>query len=157
MGTMPVNIRARVPSLPYQDAVLEEVYAGHLLEHLTPQEADEFLEECFRCLVSGGRIGIVVPDTREVAKRYVERSLDEVEYPRGTWWPVANLETLNHLFFYSTVQESGHRWCYDRRTLVRLLSRHGFQYIADINRFHDSRIPVGAWYQCGVEFVKPVE
>ena len=148
------DVRYHVPPLRYADESLDEIYAGHFLEHLTPAEADEFVRECFRCLTHGGKLGIVVPDTREVVQRYLRGDIDEIEFPRGVWRPINNLNTLCDLFFYSTVQESPHRWSYDTDTLGTLLVRHGFELVKPINRFSDPRIPVGAWYQCGLDAVK---
>ena len=36
------------------DATFAEVYAGHFLEHLTPEGAQRFLAECYRVLAPGG-------------------------------------------------------------------------------------------------------
>lgn len=153
-GDALADVRVRVPPLPYVDEALDEVYAGHFLEHLMPTEADDFLIECHRCLTPGGRLGIVVPDTREVVKRYVRGDIDEVEFPHGTWHKVCDLDEVCRLFLYSTVQESTHRWSYDLLTLKRLIVRHGFSIVCEIDRFADPRIPVGAWYQCGWDAVK---
>lgn len=149
------DIHAQVPPLPYTDGQLDEIYAGHFLEHLTPKEADAFLQECFRCLSPGGRIGILVPDTREVVKRYIRQDIDEIEYPRGVWRKISDLNTLCELFFYSTVQESSHKWCYDSETLGKLLVKHGFILLNEIDRFKDPRIALGTWYQCGWDARRP--
>lgn len=147
----PADIHATVPPLPYADASLDEIFAGHLIEHLTPVEARECLEECRRVLVPGGRLGVVVPDTREVVKRYLRGDLDRIEFPQGTWRPIADLDTLCALFFYSTVQASPHRWSYDLKTLAAVLEASGFEVMGEIDRFADRRLGTGAWYQCGLD------
>lgn len=148
------DIYCRVPPLPSDADSLDEIYAGHFLEHLTQADAGAFLDECWRCLVVGGRLGIVVPDTREVVKRYLRGDLDQIEYPRGTWRKVNDLETLCELFFYSTIQRSPHRWSYDLLTLGRLLVAHGFRVVGEIDRFADPRVALGAFYNCGLDCVK---
>ena len=148
------DIRIHVPPLPQETGSLDEIYAGHFLEHLTPEEADAFIDECHRCLGPKGTLGIVVPDTREIMKRHLRGDLDEVEWPRGVWHRVRDLDALCRLFIYSTVQPSPHKWSYDLLTLKRLLQRHGFEVVRPIDRFSDPRIPVGAWYQCGWDAVK---
>lgn len=148
------DVFASVPPLPFDDASLDEIYAGHFLEHLTEEEAALFMRECMRCLVPGGRLGILVPDTREVMKRYLAGSIDAVEYDR-VWYPVKDLNAVCRLFLYSTIQRSHHVWAYDLVSLGELGVKHGFKIYKEIDRFNDPRIPVGAWYQCGWDFIKP--
>jgi len=149
------DIVQSVPPLPFADASLDEIYAGHFVEHLTPEEADAFLQECFRCLTPNGRVGLLVPDTREVMKRYLRADIDEIEYPQGVWHPVADLDSVCRMFLYSTVQESGHKWSYDSRTLRNLLERNGFKVTRPIDRWKDPRVALGAWYQCGWDATRP--
>src|SRR6185295_7273791 len=125
------------------------------LEHLEPIEARAFLAECRRCLVPGGRLGLVVPDTREILTRWLRGDRECVEYPGGVWHAVADLDAVCALFLYSTVQGSPHRWSYDLGTLARLLTSAGFVITGEIDRYRDPRIPVGAWYQCGLDCAKP--
>lgn len=143
------DVYQSVPPLPYADGTLQEIYAGHFLEHLTQDEARAFLAECRRCLTPGGRLGVVVPDTREVVTRYLRGDLDRIEYPQGVFHAVADLDAVCALFLYSTAQDSRHQWSYDLTTLKRLLESAGFVVDAEIDRFRDPRISVGAWYQCG--------
>ncbi len=151
---MPAEIHQRVPPLPFEDGDVGEVYAGHFLEHLTPKDANLFLSECYRVLVPGGKLGILVPDTREVVRRYLAGE-GTMEYPVGKHRPMADLDEVCAVFLYSTVQKSPHRWSYDLETLRRRLLRAGFYPTAEIDRYSDPRIPVGGWWQCGWDAVKP--
>jgi predicted SAM-dependent methyltransferase len=153
----PADLHVKMPPIPYADGALDEIYAGHFLEHLTPDEATEFLQECYRCLSPGGRLGIVVPDTREIMKRHLRRDIDQIEHPRGCWTRIADLDDVCALFFYSTVQESGHKWSYDLDTLARKLKGAGFVIVGEIDRFHDARLGSAQWFQCGIDCVKPAE
>ena len=149
------DLYTSVPPIPYPSESMHEIFAGHYLEHLTQAEADEFLVECYRCLRPGGNLGIVVPDTAEVFRRYLDpTSYATLEFPIGTSNDLHDLDNVCHLIVFSTVQSSQHRWCYDMRTLGRLLDRHGFRVIGEINRWMDRRISVGAWYQCGLDAIK---
>jgi len=149
------DIYAHVPPIPAADASLDEIYCGHFLEHLTPTEADAFLVECHRCLVPGGTLGVLVPDTREIMRRYVAGDNSApIEYPSNTWHSAADLDAVCALFLYSSVQDSPHRWSYDTTTLRRLLERHGFRVTGEIDRWEDRRVAIGAWYQCGLDAVK---
>lgn len=154
--TVRADVYADVPPLPFPDRSMDEIYAGHFLEHLDPDTAKEFLNECYRVLVPGGRLGVVVPDTYEAVKRYLRKDVDAIEYPRGVFRSIKDMDTLCELFFYSTVQASGHKWSYDSWTLQRTLRRAGFDVIGQIDRYKDPRIPVGAWYQCGLDARRPL-
>lgn len=143
-----------VPPIPYPDGSLDEIFAGHYLEHLTQDEADDFLIECHRCLRVGGKLGIVVPDTYEVMRRYVTRETARMEFPRGQWHDLTDLDEINYLILFSTVQPSNHKWAYDSTTLWRLLEHHHFRVTGEINRWLDPRVSVGAWYQMGLDSVK---
>lgn len=146
---------ATIPPIPYESNSLEEIFAGHYLEHLTQDEAQEFLAECHRCLIPGGILGIVVPDTREVIKRYLDpKSNARIEFPRGSWFDLHDMNNLCKFFFYSTAQESHHQWSYDKDSLTKLLEKSGFIVKGEINRWMDPRISVGAWYQFGLDATK---
>lgn len=133
----------------------DEIYAGHFIEHLHRSEAVEIIREAYRVLIPGGKLGILVPDTREIFKRYVNQAIDAVEFPHGTWWSVSDLDSVCALFIYSTVQASGHKWAWDMVTLARQFALAGFEALREIDRHRDARIPVGAWYQCGIDGKKP--
>ena len=150
-----VDVCAVVPPIPYDDESLLEVWAGHFLEHLSRDEAQVFLEEAYRVLMPKGKLGILVPDTREIMRRYLAGSIDAVEYPYATWWDVNDLDAVCHLFLYSTVQDSPHRWGWDQHTLARAMTLAGFKDLAPIDRYRDPRIVQGAWYQFGLFGTKP--
>jgi predicted SAM-dependent methyltransferase len=123
------------------DDSVDEIYAGHFLEHLERDAAGRFLAECLRVLKPGGRLGVVVPDTRAIMQSYLEDGRD--------------LDDLCRAFLYSTIQESQHKWSYDLDTLRRLLEQTGFVTGDEIHRFEDPRLHAGAWWQCGLDAVKP--
>jgi predicted SAM-dependent methyltransferase len=118
-------------------------------------DAADFLDECWRVLEPGGLLGIVVPDTREIMRRYVMDDPAPLEWPSGHHRDLRDLDELCTAVIYSTMQPSHHQWAYDSFTLSRALLGAGFAIIGEIDRFTDSRIPVPAWYQCGVSAIKP--
>jgi len=154
---VPAQVHAVVPPMPFDDEELEHIYVGHLLEHLTFVDGAEFLAECYRCLKPGGRLGVVVPDTREILTRWFNQMGDEIEVPQYTWWNVNDLDDICHLFLYSDVQDSLHHWSYDASTLARAMTVAGFENLTEIHRYGDIRLASGAWYQCGWDGYKPSE
>lgn len=146
-----------VPPLPFEAEAVEELYAGHFFEHLTPPDADAFLDEAMRVLRPGGRLGLMVPDTREVMRRYIAGEPAPMEFPQGVWHDFRDLDEACAVIIFSTAQRSHHQWAYDHTTLRRKVEAHGFIYESEFDRFHDPRVPVGAWYQFGLDFRKAGE
>jgi len=63
-----------VEKLDYPDNSVDEIYAGHMLEHLTADSNG--LEEWRRVLKPGGKITITVPDTEKAFELYNRGELD---------------------------------------------------------------------------------
>lgn len=126
---------------------VDEIYAGHFLEHFEyglddwkESEAHELLSLCHLVLKPGGKLGIVVPDMKEVM--------------RGYFFEGRDLDDICAGFVYSVIQPSRHKWCWDLTTLRRAFERVGFKDMDEIDRYDDPRLAAGAWYQCGLEGVK---
>lgn len=155
---VPADIHVHVPPLPFPDESLDEIYAGHFLEHLDHYEQVELINECMRTLKPGGKICFVVPDMREIFRRYIEGSIDHMEYPVHCYHPIADLDTLCFIFIYGGIdphEKMRHKWCFEEYTLSRLMYRCGIRELKPIDRFQDARLSNGAWYQCGIEGIKP--
>jgi predicted SAM-dependent methyltransferase len=145
-----VNQVLSVPPLPWPDAIITEIYCGHFLEHLDEVRGRELLVECYRVLEPGGTISIVVPDFREVARRYVEREPSPFAWA-SHMHDLRDLDELCRFILFSTCQASHHFWMYDLDTLGRALERVGFSLTQEIDRFNDPRLSTPQWYQCGLE------
>lgn len=91
---------------------VEEVYMGHVLEHLMPGEARNGLRLLCEQLPAGAVVSAVTPDMRAIFREYEEGRLSN--------------EELNASFIYSYVQPSHHVWCYDQQSLHDLFQEVGF-------------------------------
>jgi predicted SAM-dependent methyltransferase len=58
--------------LPLNDESCAVVYHSHFLEHLPHAFAPLFLQECYRVLVPGGLLRVVVPDLETIARLYLK-------------------------------------------------------------------------------------
>ena len=136
------------------ESEVEEIYAGHFLEHLAKPAADRFLRECYRVLVPGGVCAIVVPDMREVLKRYIAQAIDEIPFD-GRMWRLSDLDDVCGWFLYGSVNPSRHLWSYDEFTLRRAMREAGFVDLKRMDRYADARLFGPAWFQAGYEGRKP--
>jgi predicted SAM-dependent methyltransferase len=62
------DVLADAAALPYDDATVDEIYAGHLLEHLPESLSLAPLREWHRVLRPGGTLTVVVPDLLAAAR-----------------------------------------------------------------------------------------
>jgi GT2 family glycosyltransferase/glycosyltransferase involved in cell wall biosynthesis/predicted SAM-dependent methyltransferase len=124
----------------YGDQV-EEVYMGHVLEHILPGDALVTLRLLCERLPKGAVVSAVTPDMAAIWEAYQQGEISN--------------EQLNASFVYSYVQPSHHVWCYDTRSLTELFRRAGFDDVAAIDPlawepvFHKEGAE--ALWQCGVK------
>lgn len=119
---------------------VDEIYAGHLIEHLYPQDADKAVDHWKSLLKPGGCLTLVTPDFRVLVEHYLAGDL--------------SLEKMHNDFTYSYVQESHHRWLYDLETLMELLANHGFKDLSPIDRMEFPLLAYKDSLQMGVTGVK---
>ena len=74
LNVLPMDIRK---GIAFPDGSFDVVYHSHLLEHIPPDRALSFLEECARVLVEDGVVRVAVPDLEQIARDYL-RAVDEV-------------------------------------------------------------------------------
>lgn len=128
-------------------ASVEEIYMGHLLEHMLYADAVSLLTLLVDRLSPGTLVSAVTPDMRSVFEAYLAGQIDNHE--------------LNEFFVYSYAQPSHHRWCYDTDSLTRLFSIAGFADVSpvDVSRWEPVYHKAGpnARWQCGVHGIVPDE
>jgi predicted SAM-dependent methyltransferase len=125
------DIVADVTTLEF--AEIEEIYAGHLLEHLEDPLAA--LRQWYSWLKTGGKLGVVVPDVEEVEMW--------LAMGRDTDW------------LRAAMYDEGHKWYPTKVKLRDLLIEAGFEDLVEIDRFKDWRLVAGAQWQVGFDCVKP--
>jgi SAM-dependent methyltransferase len=126
--------------LPFLDCSADVIYSSHLLEHLYREQGQRLILECFRVLVSGGIIRIVVPDLRNIVSEYLgdrpfgELSSSEKALAPGDLlnerllmrWPSPSKRNFV-LRIYEALQDfHSHKWMYDEQSLVSQLASAGF-------------------------------
>jgi predicted SAM-dependent methyltransferase len=126
----------------FSENSVDEIYAGHFCEHLYPQEAEDFVEMCYKLLKPGGVLGIVTPDFKYIAQGYLEGNTD------------FRIAELIDTYIFSYKQESVHRTFWDFDSMKELFVRHGFKDITEIDRMNDERVAYGVPWQVGCEGTK---
>jgi hypothetical protein len=58
--------------LPVEPGTTPFVYSSHMVEHLTPRDAESILRDVFRVLRAGGIVRVVVPDLASLTRHYLE-------------------------------------------------------------------------------------
>lgn len=58
--------------LPYEDNSIDEIYAGHYLEHITFNDMIKVIEECKRILKPGCLVIFTIPDMFKAVDQYKE-------------------------------------------------------------------------------------
>lgn len=128
-----LDLRQEIP-LAAQSASL--IFSEHFLEHLKyPEEAYQFVHECYRILEPGGKIYVTVPDTEWALEEYVN---DKEEYLRiceeQGWHPEECTTFMEHINYHFRQRWTGindadfdrHRFAYDFETLKKVLEKSGF-------------------------------
>lgn len=108
---------------PLADGSVEEVYARHFLEHLSPAEADRTLREWLRLLAPGGAAHVVVPDLAFHGAQLLMKGDSE-------FFARKKVSNVTHALcsIYGWPGEKGmrHRWGYTPATLRALFVGHKF-------------------------------
>ena len=129
-------------ALPYKIGTVDEIYCGHMLEHMDYHEGQAALKYWHCLLKSGGKITVTVPDIDVLMKQYLINPTPE------------KLIEMNEVYIYSYFQQSIHKYCYSEALLRQALSDAGFVYLKRLPQDHKYFIDPVNW-QVGVEAVKP--
>lgn len=108
--------------IPYDDGIVDLIFLSHVLEHFDYEAGERLLRECHRVLRPGGVIRIAVPDTQNLAQRYLDDDLDSLSEICGVDVEQASpAKVLQELLF-----GGDHRALYDRQMLLDSFVRAGF-------------------------------
>ena len=103
-----------VLSLPYEPGTVNEIYAGHILEHFRFDDGMRALRYWYRILCHGGVISVCTPDFDFLARKYL---LDP---------SAERLMDFNDTYIYSGNQPSPHLYAYSAALLKKVMEDAGF-------------------------------
>ena len=117
---------------------IDGIFSEHTFEHLSHQEVDNALGECYRILKPEAKIRIIVPDLSILIERYC--SNDDEWFQK--WHDLVLNEPSRHYmkkYFTNmfainfTASYYHHKSCWDFETLKKVLSSNGFVNITKCN------------------------
>jgi predicted SAM-dependent methyltransferase len=116
---------------PVKDGCVNLIFSSHMLEHLTRDNARNFLKECYRMMCDGGVIRIAVPNVGLLMQKYIDHDLDFLKHiSPGAEKAVCDIDK-----FYE-VALANHAQIYDSCSLKRDLESVGFEDVEISDPFH---------------------
>ncbi|MCJ7634810.1 methyltransferase domain-containing protein [Candidatus Bathyarchaeota archaeon] len=116
--------------IPYKNNSVDLVLCSHLIEHLSRDEGDAFLKECYRVLKPKGILRLVIPDTRLLIGKYLDGSIMDYRHINvGVEKAPDTAEALFHLLI------AGHQTMYDLPSLTAKLKKNGDWKIQKMTAF----------------------
>jgi predicted SAM-dependent methyltransferase len=114
---------------PFADDSFDHVFSEHVIEHLTLEEGERMLGECFRVLRPGGTMRISTPDLlfltdllkaerSQMGEAYVRWAIEQFVPEQARAGPVA--------VFNNAMRAWGHSFIYDAQSLEGAIRRAGF-------------------------------
>lgn len=112
------------------DNCCKGIHIEMFLEHVDPvDELPYLLKECYRILMPGGIIRIIVPDAEKFVKAYLNgwEEMNKISYGMANWSMLfaSKMDALNHVF----LQGHEHYGGWDMERLKLVLSQAGFYTI----------------------------
>jgi predicted SAM-dependent methyltransferase len=105
--------------LPFADGSVDAIFCEHFIEHVTREEAVQFLSRCRRLLKPGAPIRVTTPDLHWIIAMYLGRQVDH--WSDVQWSPDTPCRLINE-----SMRLWGHQWVYDREDLHALFAEAGF-------------------------------
>ncbi len=117
---------------PFADATFDYIFSEHMIEHITYEDGQSLLKECFRVLKKGGKIRLSTPDLAFLIDLYHEDKSDlqrrYIDWSAQTFIPDAPRH--NDTFVINNfVRAWQHTFIYDEKTLRAALESAGFAKI----------------------------
>lgn len=164
-GRFPMSVKYGdiLKGLPLEANSVDLLYCSHILEHLTVQEVDVALSNCFRCLKPNGIFRLVLPDIEAMATEYIQSSSpDAVHHFMQLTWLGEEHRTPSALSAVKQWMSRGrHLWMWDYKAFEKKLENAGFCNIrrakfgdSDIDAFQSVEDPDRWIYELGIHCYK---
>ena len=121
--------------LPFPDNSIKGIYHSHLIEHFRLNQAVRLIQECYRVLVPGGKMRIVVPSLDYAIKCFNENLPEKLsDWPR-------KFDSIGGRFNNFMLCDNQHFLMFDFSFLEELLKKAGFINIVSLSAHQSSYFP----------------
>lgn len=127
---------------PFADGTFDYIFSEHMIEHITYEEGQSLLKECFRVLKEGGKIRLSTPDLAFLIDLYHEDKSElqqrYIDWSARTFTPDAPRRS-DTFVINNFVRAWEHTFIYDEKTLRGALQSAGFANIVrrELNESED--------------------
>lgn len=108
--------------LPFPNQSVDYIVSSHFIEQFEPQEAKNFLKECYRVLKKDGVMRVAVPDARKLIELYRDEALGIFDETN-----MGCAEAKTQMGKLLALLLSGHKYAYDVDSLTALLKEAEFK------------------------------
>ncbi len=111
---------------PWASNSIDSIYSSHTLEHLSKQQGEKFLNECYRVLKNGCITRIVVPDLKQIVSQYTSEKIPAENFlsELGVLYNEYSNKTKNK---FAPFIQFPHKCMYDTVSLLRIMTNIGFK------------------------------
>jgi predicted SAM-dependent methyltransferase len=114
-------------SFPFDNETVGYIYSEHMIEHLDYSSATFMIEQCFRVMKNFGKIRIATPDLDFLINLYYNKNGQYDSYIDWAYRSFINQGPINSTNVINNfVRDWGHRFIFDKDTIVHLLTTAGF-------------------------------
>ncbi len=109
--------------LPFKENSIDFIFSEHFVEHLTFEESQKLLRECYKCLKAGGTIRTATPDLDYIVSKY------GTDWKNQDWinWPEYNFIKTKGRMLNISFREWGHKYLFNAEDLQNHLVSVGFK------------------------------
>jgi predicted SAM-dependent methyltransferase len=127
----------------FEDNSVDEIYSGHMIEHLDKYETRKTYKEWWRVLKPNGLLHVVVPDICKAIEMYWDKKLDMAWVERVAYGGIEERAAQAHKQLFNEVK------------LIEDLSNAGFSNLKGLDYYSNLPVCVVVGWQTGLTCRKP--
>lgn len=133
--------------LPFRNDTVNFILAEHVIEHVLPIQALEFLHGCYRILVQGGVIRVAVPSLTDVLL------IPGARYDQIIAQKLGRADCSRRASMMAVIQDWGHKSWWDAGILEAVLLTVGFRDVVQCTYGHSQHAELRGvdWHLTGYD------